>query len=461
MSYSLRVENTPSNNIHFNANPAKRLNKISEELTNNLSKKENFLAKVIDMKEGDSGLSHSRFTQATLTNWFPKAIFARSIADLSEITFLEAGEGALFFYLFPFLGEKLARQKIFAKRLPKELRNDISKPVSEIVKGLKNAQKVLPVKAAIVLSCAAVPAGEYALSFAKNWFTLKVFKKADFSSIVNLDKNKKEDKSAQQRVENSAKSHIKKAGIFSLTALGASLILGTAGQKNKAVQKASAVFLNPGAKISEGLEKAGIKNQGLKKFLNKYLNLDFARKSDGKLALGAGQLTITVLAGVAGYFGAAKDRGKLDVQEVATRVPVIALYTIFGSTLFDEGFKKYLFKNKKYKEILTQDKETKELKVASLNDIPEIAKKSVNGNERLLKSKTSELFKGKAVISMVPFLFSLLVVGGLLALISRIWTQYRYNHGVGNDNFPKQSTDIENKNKLKHKNFASFTGLSN
>lgn len=457
MTYNLRIENTPSNSVNFNANPAKQLNKLSENLTSNLSKRERILAKVIDMKEGDSGLSHSRFAQATLTNWFPKAIFARSAADLSEITFLEAGEGALFFYLFPYLGEKLARQKIFAKKLPQELRNDISKPVSEIIKGSKNAQKVLPVKAAIVLGCAAVPIGEYALSFAKNLFTLKVFKKADFSNIVNLDKDKKEDKSAQERVEKSAKSHLKKAGIFSALAFGASLILGTAGQKSKTVQKASAVFLNPGAKLYEGLEKTGINNERLKKFLNKYLNLDFARKSDGKLALGAGQLTVTVLAGVAGYFGAAKDRGKLDVQEVATRVPVIALYTIFGSTLFDEGFKKYLFKNKKYQEILTLDKTTKELKVASLNDIPEIAKKAVNGNERLLKSKTSELFKGKAVISMVPFLFSLLVVGGLLALISRLWTQYRFNHGVGNSNFNKAKETPAEVN-LHVKNFASFCG---
>ena len=128
----------------------------------------------------------------------------------------------------------------------------------------------------------------------------------------------------------------------------------------------------------------------------------------------------------------------MDVQEVATRVPVIALYTIFGSALFDEGFKKILYKNKKFPEILKMDEATKELSVAKLNDIPDIAKKLANGDEKLLKQKTAELFKGKAVISMVPFMFSLLVVGGLLALISRIWTQYRYNHGVGNDNYQPQ-----------------------
>lgn len=459
MSYNLNVNNT-SHQINFNANPAKNLNSLPENLTKNLTKKQNVLAKVINMKEGDSGLSHSRFAQATLTNWFPKAVFARSLADLSEITFLEAGEGALFFYLFPILGENIARKKIFSKFLPKELHKSISSPVSEIVKDSKSAKKLLPVKAAIVLSCATIPAAEYALSFAKNLFTLKVFKKADFSSIVNLDKNKKEDTEAQQRVEKSAKSHLKKAGIFSLIAFAASLLLGTAGQKSKTLQKASEILLNPGDKIYKGLEKAGVKNKTAEKFFNKYLSLDFARKSDGSLALGNGQLALTVLAGVAGYFGAAKDRGKLDVQEVATRVPVIALYTIFGSTLFDEGFKKLLFKKNKYSEILTQDKNTKELKTASLNEIYDIAKKSVNGDEKLVGAKVKELFKGKAVISMVPFMFSLLVVGGLLALISRLWTQYRYNHGVGNSNF-KADYQEQNLNKInvqKFKNMASFCG---
>lgn len=460
MSYSINVNNNQPK-INFNANPAKNINTLSDNLTKNLSKKQRFLAKVINLKEGDSGLSHTRFAQATLTNWFPKAVFSRSLADLSEITFLEAGEGALFFYLFPLLGEHIARKRIFSKFLPKDLHKSISEPVSEIVKNSKNAQKVLPVKAAVVLSCAAIPAGEYALSFAKNLFTLKVFKKADFSNIVNLDKNKKEDTSAQERVEKSAKSHLKKAGIFSLLAFSASLLLGSAGQKSKSIQKACEVFLNPGAKLYKGLEKTGIKNKKLEKFLNKYLNLDFAKKSDGTLALGAGQLAVTVLAGVAGYFGAAKDRGKLDVQEVATRVPVIALYTIFGSTLFDEGYKKLLFNKKKYPELLTQDKNTKELKTASLNEIYDIAKKSVNGDEKLINAKVKELFKGKAAISMVPFLFSLLVVGGLLALISRLWTQYRFNHGVGNSSFNSDypNTDMTKFQAHKFKDMASFCGL--
>ena len=430
-------------NVTFTAKIPRKVGKNSKDLLDNLPPKNRFLAKVIEMKEGDSGLSHSRFAQATATNWLPKAIFARSFADLAEISFLEIFESALFFYLPSLMGEFLSRRKIFSKFLPENLHKSISKPVSEIM-DTPAAKKLIPVKAGIVLSCAAIPAAEYGLSFAKNLFTQKLFHKADFSNVVNLDKTQKENPEVHERVEKSAISHLKKAGIFSAAAFGASLALASAGQKSKAIQKACEVFLNPGAKIYQQLEKKGVKSKGLKNFLDTYINLDFARKSDGSLALGNGQLAVTVLSGVAGYFDAAKDRGKLEVQEVATRVPVIALYTIFGSTLFDAGFKKLLHKNGKYPEILSDN-----LKTASLNDIPKIAKQLAGDDKNLYRQKIAELFKGKAVISMVPFLFSLVVVGGLLALISRIWTQYRYNHGVGNANFLEQTQNAQ----------TSFTAL--
>ena len=435
MTYNFAVKNKFQSNIHFQS-ASSTVSRLSEELTSNLSKRQRIIAKIIDLKEGDSGLSHSRFAQATLSNWVPKAVFARGLADLSEVTFLEVLEGVIFFYLPALVGEYLSRRHIFNKTLPKELHSELSKPVKDIVKlGGKSANRLLPVKAAIVLSCAAIPAAGYSLSFAKNLFTLKVFKQADFTSVANLDKTRSGEKKAKQdKVERSAKSHIKKAGLISIGALALSLILGTSGQKSKAVAKACEYLLNPGAKIYNGLNKLGVKNQRLEKFLNKYINLDFARKSDGGLALGHGQLALTVISSVFGYFGAAKDRGKLDVQEVATRVPIIAAYTIFGSTLFDEQFKKILHSDRKHPEILKYNKETQDYIVASLNDIPKIAKDIVGDNEKLLKGKIQELFKGKTKIAMVPFFFSLGVVGALLSLVSRICTQYRYNHQCKTNN---------------------------
>jgi hypothetical protein len=80
-----------------------------------------------------------------------------------------------------------------------------------------------------------------------------------------------------------------------------------------------------------------------------------------------------------------------------------------------------------------------ELKVKSLNDLPEIASQLSRGNEQLYKQKINELFRGKAVISMVPFAFSVLVMGSFVALASRLWTQYRFNCGVGNEKHNKKS----------------------
>jgi len=435
MAYNITINNRIETKNTFKGLP-KNTAKLSEELTTNLTKRQRILAKIIDLKEGDSGLSHTRFAQATLTNWFPKAIFARGLADLSEVTFLEVCEGALFFYLPSIVGEYFSRRHIFNKNLPKELHKEVSKPVSEVIKlGEKKAQKILPNKAAIVLSCAAIPAAEYALSFAKNLFTLKVFNQADFTSVANLDKNKKgEDDAKKRKVEVSAKSHLKKAGLFSASAFALSILLGRTGQNSKNISKLCEYMLNPGAKLYRGLEKQGINNKKLKNFLEKYINLDFARKSDGSLALGNGQLAVTVLSGVAGYFGAAKDRGKLDVQEVATRVPIIAAYTIFGSTLFDESFKKILHKDKKYPEILTYDKASEQYVVAKLNEIPSIARQSVKGDEKLLRKKIQELFKAKSKIALVPFFFALSVVGAALSLVSRICTQYRYNKTLNSNN---------------------------
>ena len=109
MSYNYDINNKFNSNITFQS-AGQRVSRLSEELTSNLTKRQKFIAKVIDLKEGDSGLSHSRFAQATITNWFPKALLARVIADLSEVTFLEFFEGALFFYLPAFIGEYLSRR---------------------------------------------------------------------------------------------------------------------------------------------------------------------------------------------------------------------------------------------------------------------------------------------------------------------------------------------------------------
>lgn len=373
--------------------------KLPADLTDNLGKGQKLLAKMIDVKEGDSGLSHSRFVQNIVTQLGATLPFTRSLADASEKTFLEVFEGVIFCYLPVILGNTLAKSKMLNK--------NPNNPAS---------------KAALVIGCTAVPAAGYAMSFAKNLFTLKVFNKSDFTNIVNLDKNKTESKEQQKKVEKSALSSIRNSAITAGVGLAAAVALASLGRNSKGANKFGEIFLNPGKKAYQYIEKQGKKvPNGLKNFLDSYGSLDFARRSDGTLGLGKGQLGLTVTAAVCGYFGAAKDRGKLDFLETATRLPLVALYVIFGSELFDAGFKKYLHNRGKFAEILTKDPQGN-LNVAKLQEIPAIAKKS--GKE------VGELFRGKATIAMVPFAFGMLVMGSFVALMSRLWTQHRFNQGV-------------------------------
>ena len=411
-------------------------------------------------------LSGTRFVQDTATNWVPKAVFARSKADLAEMSFLEFCESALFYFAPGLIGEHISR-KIFSKFAPKNLQKQLNSHIPDSVdeilsnKALTKSgadKHLLPIKAAIVLSCAAIPAAEYALSFAKNLFTLKVFKKSDFNNIANLNKNQKEDTAQQQRVEKSAKSHIKKAAIVSAASLGAGVLFAAAGHRSKAIQSISKGILQPGAQISKGLEKIGIKSKKLDSFLRKYINFDFD-SSNGKLALSHGQLAATVMAGVVGYNQAAKDRGRLDQLEVMTRLPLVAFYTIFGSSLFEHGFKNILHKKNVFPDLIKKTQDNT-LITPTREELPELAKQLAKKNKTNVEDEFAKLIKGKATITAVPFLFSLVFMGFTLAGISRLWTQYRYNKQQKENSAPQDTITITKlRNPLEEKaalTFASF-----
>lgn len=466
-------------------------------------------------------LSYTRFFQDTATNWVPKAIFARSLPDFTEMSFLEFVESALFYFAPALVGEYLLRKGLFSDTVKGLIHEDLDKETSEALKkhlnteliqdvdGLKQenflaenaerllkkykpdqeakqileneeivslakktlkefkqelseeniihiarnilkekteliqkikpyleenkglSKKLLPIKAAIVLGCVGIPAAEYALSFAKNLLTLKLFNKADFNNIANLNKDQKEDDKLHKKVETSAKSHLKSAAIVTGGALVASFIFAGLGHKSKTLQKASEYILQPGAKIYEGLEKLGVQSKKLQNFLKTYINFDFD-SSGGKLALSKGQLAATVIAGVFGYHAAAKDRGKLDEKEMLSRVPLVAFYTIFGSSIFDRIFKGILLKANKFTDLIKKGPDGFESlpKTAQLKELAEtIASKTGNPAEKELKRLTKE----SAIIQAVPFGFSLVFMGFLLSGINRFWTQQRYNALHKND----------------------------
>lgn len=373
-------------------------------------------------------LKWTRFIQCEITNLTPKAVFARSVADISEQTFLELTEAALFFFAPAILGKFFKNS--FAKFHPREIRENlvqnIVKNTDELIKDTsKVSKRALTTKAGIVLACAAIPAGEYALSFAKNLFTLKVFKKSDFNNIANLNKEQKEDLKHQKFVEQSAYSHFKKFGLISAGGIISGLALAKYGHKSVSLQKFSEVLLQPGVYIAKQLEKVGLGSERTKRFFKKYITPDFDTDS-GKLSLSKGQLLISTVTGLFGYSAAGKDRGKLDQLEVWTRVPLVVFYTVFGSSMFEHVFKNNLLKKNKYPDFIKKEK-GEFVPLPSLQEIEKLASQEALKNGTAKSAEYSKLVKQKALILGVPYVFTLVFFGFLLAGISRLWTQYRYN----------------------------------
>ena len=414
----------------------------------------NFNTKLADLFiKSQENLSSTRFIQDTATNWAPKAVFARSREDFFEMSFLEFLESGIFYFASPVLGEKLFRNKIFKNLAPKNIRNQINelipKSTAEILKNKNISNEIkkraIATKAGIVLACTAIPVAEYVLSFAKNLFTLKTFNKSNFNNIANLDKNEKEDKKQQEYVEQNSKKHLKRGALVSIGAFAAGLLLALCGNKSNKLQTLSKTILEPGKTISNLGKNLGIKSKKTDNILSRF-SLDFANEN-GKLALSKGQLALTAIVGLFGYSKAAEDRGKLDVQEVWTRVPLVVFYTIFGSELFEKGFIKILQNKGKCKDIIKQGKDgaTEIVKRAELKNLAKTLAKAKNTNT---EKELSRLIKEKAFVTGVPYAFSLLFMGLTLSAITRLFTQYRYNKENKTKDNSSLQTGFEIKNHL-------------
>ena len=386
---------------------------MSINLINTLSQPLRAAAKFVNHNEQASGLSTSRFIQDTGTCLVPKATFARSKADLAENTFLELLESAVVYFLPAIIGENLSR-KIFSKNLDINAKQLVAVSAEKLM-SQKNAlnKNVLPVKAAIALSALFMPLAVFTLNYFKNLMTLNVFKSGDFENIANLE-NKREDKSLQNRVRKSAHKNILKAALTFITSLGLGILISKKGANSKMLQNVSEAILAPGSKFFGNNKKA-------KEFFNKYFSLDFASQ-DGKLVLSKGQLTSCVLIGGAGYFGASKDRGKQNFLETLFRYPVVGFYVITGSELFEKGFKKLLKKAGKCKETINKD-----LEVPGFDKLEKLAKDLADKNKTSVEAEFKKLARQKVLISGVPFLFSIGVMGFFVAGISNLFTRYRYN----------------------------------
>ena len=384
----------------------------SINLINTLAQPLRFSAKFVNHNEQASGLSTSRFIQDTSTCLLPKAVFARSKADLAENTFLELSESGLVYFAPILVGN--AAKNIYTRNLSSGTKKLVTESASKLIEQNNAiAKRVLPVKAAIALSALLIPLTEFTLNYIKNIMTLNVFKKGDFNNIANLE-NKQEDKQTQNRVRQNAHKNIKTAaGIFGLSTLVSVMLAARGASKSKAVQNISEAILAPGTKFFKDNEKA-------KKFFNKYFSIDYASEN-GKLVLSKGQLTSCVVIGGAGYFGAAKDRGKQNFLETLFRYPVVGFYVITGSELFEKGFKKLLQRAGKFRETIG-----KNLEVPSFKELENIAQRLANAKSTTVEKEFSRLAKQKVLISGVPYIFSIGVMGFFVSDISNLFTKYRF-----------------------------------
>lgn len=392
------------------------VNNISFTNAGNIGTGLKVASKIIGIQEGGAGLSNIRFIQDSATGLVPKAVFARSKADLGENTFLELSESVLVYYFPTILGDGIFR-KLYSKKLPADLKKQIATPAVDLLKANNPSvnKKLLPVKAALALSAFAIPLVEYTLNYFKNLMTLKVFKQSDFENIANLNKKKSENTEQAKKVENSAKKHIKlAAGIYSVC-LALSALLIKKGENSKSLQNISEIILAPGTKFFKDNKKKA-------DFFNKYFSLDFA-DNNGKLALSRGQLTSCVLVGGAGYFGASKDRGKQNFLETLFRYPLVGFYIICGNELLEKGFRKFLYNNGKCKELIND-----KLEVPNLKDLRSIAEKHGGDIDAMYK----KLLKQKVLIAGLPLLFGIGVMGFFIAGTSNLFTKFRYNRDVKN-----------------------------
>lgn len=372
-------------------------------------------AKFVRHQEQAAGLSTSRFIQDVTTCLIPKAVFSRSKADLAENAFLEVSEETLIYFVPAILGQKIARN-IFSKNLPQKMKESVATTGVELLKkGNKKVNKeVLPIKAAIALTAMAIPLTEFSLNYIKNLMTLKIFKKSDFKNIASLE-NQKEDKAQQERVEKSAKKHIGLAASIYAGCLGLAGLLATKGKNSKALQKISEFVVAPGSTLFK-------KNQKTKNFFNKYFSMDF-NNQNGKLVLSKGQLTNCVLIGGLGYFGASADRGKENLKETATRFPLVALYVITGSELVEKGFKKVLQKMGKCKDLIGKD-----LSVPKFDELESLARKLAEERKTDFQQQYNKLAKEKVMISGLPYIFSIGVMGFFVAGMTNYFTKKRYEN---------------------------------
>ena len=124
-----------------------------------------------------------------------------------------------------------------------------------------------------------------------------------------------------------------------------------------------------------------------------------------------------------GYFGASADRGKENLKETATRFPLVGLYVITGSELVEKGFKKLLQKGGKCTDLIGKD-----LSVPKFDELGDLAKKLAKERKTNFDKEYTSLAKQKIMISGLPYIFAIGVMGFFVAGMTNFFTRKRYEN---------------------------------
>lgn len=368
-----------------------------------------------------SSESHGMFAIDTASNWAPKMLTTRSVAEAVEGSFLEFMESGFFYYLPHNAAQKIAPWfQRAARHLPKEIFTEklLTKSVEEIRQSHPHLlRQVLPVKAAIILTAviAAGVAGEYALSFAKNLLTLEAFNKSRFSDIANLtddhrDRNdpqlKAEIEAQNRQVREKAYKRFKQIGLVAAGLIAGSIALARFGHRL------------PGSGIL--LEK-----------LVKALDFKF---DNGNFVLERNQTRSLIALGVLGYLDAARD--KLELKETATRLLVVAPFLMFGKEFLGKLLLKPI--SRYYPQLLEKAangklnhelgiKELAEQSTVKARELLEKAGGKVTEEAVQQKAKTifEPLLRGKNAMFLWPFLVGTIAVGIINTKIAQHFTRLR------------------------------------
>ncbi|MFM7468314.1 MAG: hypothetical protein ACKO37_02290 [Vampirovibrionales bacterium] len=376
-------------------------------------------------EEAGQGLSHRKFMQDTLSVWAPKTLFTRSLAEFTEMSFLEFVESSFFYYSPSALSRNVFQhlfKNVSGKRFSPEL---IAKTHKELLAHHADTlAHVLPVKAAVILGSVGTAGifGEYALSFAKNLLTETLFKKNKFSDVVGLSDGEK--KGGRFDLSPQGKKAVKRIG-QSLTVLGGvlagSAALARWGGNSKLLLKASeGIVKHFDFHFLETVTKKGLK----------YTNF----------GLSPNQLRCIIALGVVSYLDAARDA--LEKVEVACRLGVVAPWLAFG----DDTAKKIFAQRSQqlapgiYKLLTNPDTGKTEKVLKTLTELEKesfaLAQKTLGKKapQEALLTKANEYFKPlyaqRLSASWTPFAIGSLGVSGSVALMNRVFTRIRYENSL-------------------------------